>query len=189
MHTHALNGPTLRRRILTALLGLVAALGLSLATAPAGHAADLTAQPTENDFGCGMRMISTATYFGGDSRIVGHTEVRNNCQLKGFRAAVVPVFVDAQDRMVAYADRKLYGIDARGPCLFGWCPATQVRGENWEDQIAPTRVATATRLVLQQFLVHNSLLESLQQFRAWAEEAVRTAKTAMQFFDSIAETG
>jgi hypothetical protein len=198
MHiTHALTGSTLPRRILTALLGLVAALGLLLATVTAGHAsadlmaqpADLTAEPVESDFGCGMRMNSTATYFGGDSRIVGHTEQRNNCQLLGFHASVVPVLVDAQDRMVAYGSPKRYGIDMRGPCVPWGCPPTQVRNEYWEDHIDPAKAATATRLVLQQFRSPNSILESLQAFNAHAEEALRTAKTAAQFYALIAAAG
>jgi len=191
MHiTHALARSTLQRRILTALLALVAALGVSLATPTAGHAAaDLTAQPAESDFGCGMRMNSTATYFAGDSRIVGHTEERNNCQLRGFHASVVPVLVDAQDRMVAYGTPKRYGLDMRGPCLPWGCPATQVRNEYWEDPIDPAKAATATRLVLQQFMSPNSILESWQAFNAHAEEALRTAKTAAQFYAIIAAAG
>lgn len=92
--------------------------------------------------------------------------------------------------MVAYGSPKRYGIDMRGPCL-PWvgCPPTQVRNEYWEDHIDPTRAATATRLVLQQFLSPNSILESLQAFNANAEEALRAAKTAAQFYALIAAAG
>jgi hypothetical protein len=179
------------RRAVTVLMGLAAALLVSLATATAGHAAtDLTAEPAESYFGCGMRMSSQATYFRGDSRIVGHTELRNNCQLRGFHASVVPVLTDQYDRMVAYGSPRRYGIDMRGLCLpFVGCPPTQVRHEYWEDHIDPHRAANATRLVLQQFQSPNSLLENWQQFNAHAEEAIRTAKTAAQFYAIIAAAG
>ncbi len=152
-----------------------AAIAISLAafaTPGPALAADLPAH-AESSFGCGKYMTSDATYFPTQNRVVGVSTLTNNCQALGFHSAVVALISDANGWVVGYGVPHRYGIDARGLCLpFVGCPPTRVRREPWQDDIDPRAAATAAQLTLVQDLSPNSLLDSLQSFRAYLDQVV-----------------